>query len=664
MTLVSKAEGLRTNRWARTARWVLTVLTALLFVFAYFSQPEELPSVDDSERIRIEGMRPLELSPGATLAIDFSGHEVDGEPIRVSIDKQPASVLRRTEQTIVVRVPLDLEEGRANVRVYQGKERSKKRDVWLRPLDMARVVQMGVLGIALLVLGLRTLARGIRTYAGNRLREGFGRLSAGRWRSMALGTLLGGATQSTTASAGVLVGLLGSNLVSRSMALAVIFGAQVGAAVMGLVFPLGTQVAVVLVAIGVIWVSLSDNRHARSLAKVLLGLGLLFFGFETVRVGFHPLVASPLYVESWVSGGTALNAVLAAGLGALMTGLLQGPGPTLVLVLGLVESMEHSGLERGLSILAGIPLGVSLAAATVAWPFGGGPRKWAKAHLVLGLLATVVLAASTPLWIALADSLFPRDVQGAALARQVILPVAAPHLITTFLVSQAAVAGVVVLLLPFLRRFVEPVRRARPSLAVEQRSVSAGVLLNAALRPMQQALEHVYEIWSEGDRTNASGAEQSLEQAKRELTALLGSSRASTAASATALFSATLALLKAREDLSTMQRLVERGMEKDIAPERREAEALRRLHDWVCKGLESLAGLADSPSPGDLDSAREREIWLNAEDARTREALQARRTELDLEYVRHWSSVSAAYEQFGNQLFRAADALLHDADDD
>src|SRR5690606_23033240 len=213
---------------------------------------------------------------------------------------------------------------------------------------MVLVVRMGGPRIASLILGQRTLARGIRTFPGNRLREDGVRSSAGRWRSMAHRTLLGGATQALTASAGVLVGLRGSNLVSRSMALAVIFGAQVGAAVMGLVFPLGTQVAVVLVAIGVIWVSLSDNRHARSLAKVLLGLGLLFFGFETTRVGFQPLVAGPDALEAWSDASTPLNAVSSALVGALMTALLQGPGPTFVVVLGLVESTDATAMHHGL----------------------------------------------------------------------------------------------------------------------------------------------------------------------------------------------------------------------------------------------------------------------------------------------------------------------------
>lgn len=661
----NRPEGQRATPWQRPARWFLTGVTCVLFVI--FSEWGRMPQPaadddDDSERIRIEGMRPLELSPGGTIAISMSGAELDGPPVWVSIDKQPVTVLKRAAGTIVVRVPDDLEEGRANVRLHQGDERSKKRDVWLRPLDLPKVVQMGILGIALVVLGLRTLARGIRTYAGQRLRVAFERLSAGTWHSMALGTLLGGATQSTTASAGVLVGLLSSNLVSRTMALAVIFGAQLGAAATALVLPLGTQAAVLLVALGVIWVSLSDNRHGRALAKVLLGLGLLFFGFQTTRVGFQPLVAGPDALEAWSDGSTPLNAVSSALVGALMTALLQGPGPTFVVVLGLVESTDATAMHHGLRVLAGIPLGVGVVSAVVAWPFGGAPRRWAATHLALGALATLLLMVSTPMWAALADLLIPGDPRAVGV-HQVLLPAAAPHLVAAFLSSQAAVAALMVFSLRYLHRFkrLSPASAPAPS---EAALSDTELRFGTSIAHMQRALDHVYAIWSEGDRSNAEGAEGALLRTQQELEALLQTSRGSTDPAAGALFSASIALLKARDDLAAMQRLAEDGLEQGITPGPRETEALRRLHDLAHDGFATLAVSAKNANSGEIDAAREREIWLNAEDARVRSALQSRRTDLTLAYLQHWCAVSAAYEQLGNQLFRAADALLSDADDD
>jgi hypothetical protein len=70
------------------------------------------------------------------------------------------------------------------------------------------------------------------------------------------------------------------------------------------------------------------------------------------------------------------------------------------------------------------------------------------------------------------------------------------------------------------------------------------------------------------------------------------------------------------------------------------------------------------PASIDGDSAREREIWMNAEDSRARAQLERLRKDLPLSYTRHWSAVCAAYEELGNQLFHAHETLLGEADDD
>src|SRR5690606_33481061 len=176
-------------------------------------------------------------------------------------DKAPVEVLDQRADTVVIRLPDDLREGRAKVRVHQGKEKSKGRDLWVRPLNLMQVAEHAIGGLALFVLGIRTLARGIRTFSGSRLRYAMARMTQSPWRTLGVGTLAGAVTQSHVSSAGILVGLLRANLLQAPRALILLLGAQLGAATMALVLPLGFHGSMLLVALGVIWVGLASDRR-------------------------------------------------------------------------------------------------------------------------------------------------------------------------------------------------------------------------------------------------------------------------------------------------------------------------------------------------------------------------------------------------------------------
>ncbi len=658
----------KVSRWPVHARWALTLLTCFAVGFAWLSEGRDTESdgVEDSQKLTIEGMQPLEVSPGGTLAIRFSGDDPDGAPVTASIDKQPVETIKQGSSTVVVRVPADGAEGRAKVRIHQGDERSKKRDVWLRPLDPSSVILLGLGGIALFVLGLRTLAKGIRTYAGNRMRGALQRVTRGVWRSVAVGAFAGAATQSSVTSAGVLAGLLSSNLLTITTALAIVLGAQLGSAAMALALPLGTKLSVPLVTLGVIWVSLADSRRSRALAKVLLGLGMLFLGFETLRSGFQPLVSAPELVELFsgsASDGIA-HALVSSAAGALMTALLQGPGPAFVLVLGLTESTDTIGLHQSLTILAGVPLGVAIATSVVAWPFGGAVRRLAKGHLLVGGLSTILLVASVSFWVAVADKIVPGDPSALGDAHTVLLPGLAVHLVVGFLLSQLCLVCAIVLLLPRLGQWLEGSRHKQRSEGMRTSSSHSAEKLVSGLSNCRDAIGSVRQMWMSGDRAKAADCEHALDLARAQFLDALTAARAESTEQGNNRFSCTLALLKAQDNLLTLQRLVERGVEWGVTPQQAESSSLDALHALVVEGLESLISAVQDPSIGDVNRAREREIWTNAEDNKARAALEKARKDLRLRYVQHWSAVCAAYEEVGNQLFRAADALLGEDDDD
>ncbi len=659
-----------TKVWADYVRWVLTTVVCATLAYTWLV-PEREPQEDDVPKkghLLIRGIRPMETVPGGVVVIHFSGEEPDRGPVTASVDKDEVQILEHHPGALVVRLPEDLEEGRSKLRVHQGKAKSKGRDVWLRPLNVGAVLRDVLGGLALFILGLRTLSRSIRTYSGNRLRFVLTRLTRRGWRSALTGALTGGVTQSNVSAAGIVVGLLGSNLLPVTQALAVVLGAQVGAATMALVLPFGSRGAILVVALGVFWLALATERRARTLGKALLGLGLLFYGLDILRDGFHPLVADPALVQHLALMTTSpLHQALGALFGALATALLQGPGPVFLLVLGLTEASEALGVTQGLALLAGVPLGAAVATALVAWPFGGAPRRLALGHLVVGCALTAVLALTPALWTSVADLIVPGDPDTFVYGKHVLQPVTGLHLAAGFLISQTAAVGVAVLLLPRLSSWLEPSRKRPSSLS------TGGSLTDAsgwssdaviALNNFDQSVLQLREMLVTGERFHAADSELSLRAASAALDNLMKAARSPKGEHASLAFSVSLALTTVHQCLFTLQRQVEQTIEQDIRPSSWDQRALEQVHVLVRESLDAVCHAVANPTTIDVDAARQREIWLNARDARARRALESKRNGQALNYSKHLTLVFSAYEELGNSLFRAYELLSGELDED
>lgn len=658
-----------TKVWADYARWFLTAFVCAALAYTWLV-PERTPQEEDvpkKGKLFIRGIRPVEVVPGGVVVVHFAGEMPERGPVTVTVDKDEVQVLERHPGALVVRLPEDLEEGRSKLRVHQGKSKSKGRDVWLRPLNIGAVVRNVLGGLALFVLGLRTLSRGIRSYSGNRLRELLTRLTRGSWRSALTGALTGGVTQSNVSAAGVVVGLLASNLLPVTQALALVLGAQVGAAAMALVLPLGFRGPILVVALGVVWVALASERRARSAGKLLLGLGLLFFGLETLRNGFHPLVSDPELVKQLAAmTRSPLHQAFGALFGALATALLQGPGPVFLLVLGLTEASEALGVTQGLALLAGVPLGAGVATALVAWPFGGAPRRLAVGHLWVGATLTLLLALTPSLWTAVTDWFIPGDPDTFVYGRQVLQPVTGLHLAVAFLISQAAAVALAVLALPRLSSWLDPPRQ-RPSSQQASNHADTNAWSShaiVALNNVDQALLHLREMLSTGDRSHAADSELVLKAAASALENLMKASRAHRGEPAAFAFSLSLTLTTVHQNVLTLQHVAERAIEQDIRPESEEQRAIERVHGLVRESLQAVCHALTNPATIDVDGARQREIWLNARDADARRALESTRAGQPLSYSKHLALIFSAYEELGNALFRTYELVSGELDED
>jgi phosphate:Na+ symporter len=559
--------------------------------------------------------------------------------------------------------------------VADARERSKPYDIQLQPPNLQKSFRHLAGGLALLVFGISLFARGAREALGPASARLLQHVGARTATAFAAGTLLGALAQSTTAAAGVLSGLVATELMAVSAAAAAFIGAGLGSATAPLVAGfVDAREGLLVVAIGGVWLAFARDRRASAFGRVALGAGLLAFGLHLLRQGFEPFVSHPAllpFVDHLRADGV-LGVVLCVLLGVVLVAALQGPAPVIVLVLGFAETTGHWDLATCLAVLSGTGLGAAVA-ALVTTRGGRRSRDLAKVELVFGAATTLLVAGSLGLWTALADLIFADTATEVAWGRRVLLPNLGSHLGLAYGLSHAAAALV---LLPFvvpLARVLERMSAARAEKQLARAGDARGVVRAAllrALRSMTESLESIADLWRSSSRQGGRMAEHALADVRDDLTKILGGPLRDLPRSLETerLGGALVGCLLLRRSIESLLFHAERLVDDRVAGATSYAgplsasqdgdELLERMHAVLTESLKVLATSVETRAPVDVEAARAREITMNGLDARARAAMLVRGREAEPRRVEaDRLDLVDAYEAAGNQAYRLAETL-------
>ncbi len=169
----------RKKRRAKLALlWLVTLPIAACAVFDFDGDddatvPASVPEASSAvpfDKLRITAVSDAEVNRGDAIVVTVQGLSPgDTRGLRAVVAKRDTDILSQRGDRLVVRIPRDIEVGKASIRVVQGERRSKPYDLLVRPLRMRKLVRNLLGGVALLVLGLRTLSLGLRGLAGRQL---------------------------------------------------------------------------------------------------------------------------------------------------------------------------------------------------------------------------------------------------------------------------------------------------------------------------------------------------------------------------------------------------------------------------------------------------------------------------------------------------------------
>ncbi|MCP3974452.1 MAG: Na/Pi cotransporter family protein [bacterium] len=231
------------------------------------------------------------------------------------------------------------------------------------------------------------MTEALKVVAGDRLRGILSRLTSNRVVGAATGAGITAIIQSSSVTTVLVVGFTTSGLMTLGQAIGVILGANVGTTVTAQIIAFKvTKFALLPVAIGFAITFFGKQAHHRAWGKVILGLGLVFFGMAVMADAMDPLRDYQPFIDA-MNG--LKNPFLGILVGAGFTAVVQSSSATtgLVIVLagaGLVE------LEAAVALVLGANIGTSVTAALAAIGKPRNAQRAALAHTLFNTLGVII----------------------------------------------------------------------------------------------------------------------------------------------------------------------------------------------------------------------------------------------------------------------------------
>ena len=212
--------------------------------------------------------------------------------------------------------------------------------------------------IALLVWGTHIVRTGVLRVFGENLRGVLAKSFNNRFTAALAGVGVTSLVQSSTATCLIVASFVGSGLVGTTAALAVMLGADVGTAVMALVFSFDLSwLSPLLIFVGVVLFISQQNGSSGRVGRILIGLGLITLALQLIVAATRPLTEAPAVRALLVAlpKEVILDIVVGAALAVLSYSSLA-----IVLLTATLASqgMLPTGVALGLVLGANVGSGV------------------------------------------------------------------------------------------------------------------------------------------------------------------------------------------------------------------------------------------------------------------------------------------------------------------
>ena len=251
--------------------------------------------------------------------------------------------------------------------------------------------------IALLVWGTQLVRTGVLRVFGANLRSLLARSMGNRFSAALSGIGVTALVQSSTATALMTSSFVGQGLISLPAALAVMRGADVGTALMAVLFSTDLSwLSPLFIFVGVVMYMARQDTTAGRVGRVFIGLGLILLALRLVVETSEPLLASP--VVRTLLGSVSSDLVAELLVGAALA-VISYSSLAIVLLIAAMAASHVVPIEVALGLVLGANLGSGLLAILTTLKASVEVRQVTWGNMVFKVLGVALVAPLIGLWL-------------------------------------------------------------------------------------------------------------------------------------------------------------------------------------------------------------------------------------------------------------------------
>ncbi|OOR88538.1 sodium:phosphate symporter [Moraxella caviae] len=253
-------------------------------------------------------------------------------------------------------------------------------------------------GLALFLFGMQCIEEGLHSAAGGTLERLMSKSTATPFKGFLFGIGSTFVLQSSTLVSLLTIAFLSTGMITLAGGIAIIFGTNLGATTGIWLLALAGQsvslspIAIPMLVFGVL-VGFFGGQ-AKAIGRILIGVALIFLGIDAIKAGFGGFGEQIDFASLQFDGATQV--LIFAGVGFLLTCVLQSSHATLILTLAALASSQIT-ITQGFAIAVGSNLGSS--ATTAIMGMIGSERSGQRLALVHLFFNAVTALLSFVLWL-------------------------------------------------------------------------------------------------------------------------------------------------------------------------------------------------------------------------------------------------------------------------
>ncbi|MDG5468529.1 Na/Pi cotransporter family protein [Deltaproteobacteria bacterium IMCC39524] len=248
-------------------------------------------------------------------------------------------------------------------------------------------------GLGIFILGMKYLSDSLQSLSGGLIRKAISSVTSNRFLAVIVGLVVTCFVQSSSITTVMVVGLTNAGLMHLTQAIGVILGANIGTTITGWILAVKVgKYGLLLVAIGVFPMLFSKNDRTSATAKVLVALGLIFFGLEIMSNAFKPLRSDESFMNLMLTldAQSLLSILGCVAIGCMMTMIIQSSSA----MLGITMALAATGaipLYTAVALVMGENIGTTITAQFAAIGGSIAARRAAMAHSVFNVLGVFII---------------------------------------------------------------------------------------------------------------------------------------------------------------------------------------------------------------------------------------------------------------------------------